>query len=33
MNQAPWSRAEFEARLREKGAVYHIYHPVNRWLN
>lgn len=33
MSQAPWSREEFEAKLREKGAAYHIYHPVNRWLN
>lgn len=30
---APWTRAEFEAKLREKGAVYHIRHPVNRVLN
>jgi pyrroloquinoline-quinone synthase len=33
MTEAAWSREEFEAKLREKGAVYHIYHPVNRWLN
>lgn len=25
----PWSRAEFEARLREKGKGYHIHHPFN----
>lgn len=28
-----WSRDEFEARLREKGAAYHIHHPFNRRLN
>jgi len=26
---APWSRAEFEAKLREKGKGYHIYHPIH----
>jgi pyrroloquinoline-quinone synthase len=26
---APWSPAEFEARLREKGTSYHIYHPIH----
>ncbi|AVO49791.1 pyrroloquinoline quinone biosynthesis protein C [Melaminivora suipulveris] len=30
---APWSPAEFEARLRDKGAAYHIHHPFNRRLN
>ncbi|MFQ6334951.1 pyrroloquinoline-quinone synthase PqqC [Methylophilus sp. 3sh_L] len=25
----PWSREEFEAKLREKGQGYHIYHPVH----
>lgn len=30
---APWSRDEFEARLRESGAAYHIHHPFNRMLN
>ena len=25
----PWSREEFEARLREKGKGYHIYHPFH----
>jgi pyrroloquinoline-quinone synthase len=30
---APWSRAEFEARLREKGKAYHIHHPYNVLLN
>ncbi|WP_191628876.1 pyrroloquinoline-quinone synthase PqqC [Pandoraea terrae] len=29
----PWSRAEFEARLRAKGARYHIHHPFNVRLN
>jgi len=29
----PWTPAEFEARLREKGAAYHIHHPFNRMLN
>jgi pyrroloquinoline-quinone synthase len=26
---AAWSRAEFEARLREQGKDYHIHHPFN----
>lgn len=30
---APWSRAEFEAKLRAKGALYHIHHPFNVALN
>ena len=25
----PWSRAEFEQQLREKGTGYHIHHPFN----
>lgn len=25
----PWSREEFEAKLREKGQGYHIHHPVH----
>lgn len=25
----PWSREEFEERLREKGKGYHIYHPFH----
>lgn len=29
----PWSREEFEARLRAKGAYYHIHHPFNVALN
>lgn len=28
-----WSREEFEARLREQGAAYHIHHPFNVMLN
>jgi len=30
---APWSHDEFEAKLRESGAAYHIHHPFNRLLN
>ena len=26
---APWSREEFEDKLREKGKGYHIYHPFH----
>jgi pyrroloquinoline-quinone synthase len=34
MNEAvAWSRAEFEARLRERGKAYHIHHPYNVMLN
>ena len=25
----PWSREEFEQKLREKGKGYHIHHPFN----
>ena len=32
-SDAPWSRDEFEAKLRESGAAYHIHHPFNRMLN
>ncbi len=28
-DQLPWTREEFEARLREKGQGYHIYHPFH----
>jgi len=28
-NNLPWSREEFEAKLREKGQGYHIYHPIH----
>ncbi len=32
--EAPaWDRAEFEARLRERGRSYHIHHPFNVMLN
>jgi pyrroloquinoline-quinone synthase len=31
--QAPWSAAEFEQRLRERGRAYHIHHPFNVMLN
>ncbi|NTV12157.1 MAG: pyrroloquinoline-quinone synthase PqqC [Zoogloea sp.] len=31
--EPPWSRAEFEAQLRAKGAAYHIHHPFNVMLN
>ena len=27
MLEAPWTREEFEEKLREKGKGYHIYHP------
>jgi pyrroloquinoline-quinone synthase len=33
MMKTPWSREEFEAKLRESGAAYHIHHPFNRLLN
>ncbi len=29
----PGSHEEFEAKLRESGAAYHIHHPFNRMLN
>jgi len=29
----PWSREEFERRLREEGRAYHIHHPFNVMLN
>lgn len=29
MTDTPWSKAEFEARLRAKGDRYHIHHPFN----
>jgi pyrroloquinoline-quinone synthase len=28
-NDQPWSREEFENKLREKGKGYHIHHPFN----
>ncbi|KQV36483.1 pyrroloquinoline-quinone synthase PqqC [Massilia sp. Root335] len=33
MNTAPWSRDEFEAQLRARGAGYHIHHPFNVRMN
>ena len=33
MSEAPWSAAEFEERLRDKGRAYHIHHPFNVMLN
>jgi len=30
---APWSRVEFEAQLRARGAGYHIHHPFNVNMN
>lgn len=33
MNTNTWNHQEFEAKLRERGAAYHIHHPFNRMLN
>jgi pyrroloquinoline-quinone synthase len=33
VSEAPWSAAEFEQRLRDKGRAYHIHHPFNVMLN
>jgi pyrroloquinoline-quinone synthase len=33
MNNEPWSREEFELKLRERGKAYHIHHPFNVMLN
>jgi pyrroloquinoline-quinone synthase len=30
---SPWTREEFEQKLREKGAGYHIYHPFQVMMN
>lgn len=30
MSNKPWSREEFEAKLKEKGKFYHIYHPYHQ---
>jgi pyrroloquinoline-quinone synthase len=30
---SPWTREEFEAQLRKRGAAYHIHHPFNVLLN
>jgi pyrroloquinoline-quinone synthase len=32
-SNSEWSPAEFEAKLREKGAGYHIHHPFNVMIN
>ena len=32
-NLPAWSAQEFEARLRERGAAYHIHHPFNVRMN
>jgi len=29
----PWTREEFEQRLRERGRAYHVHHPFNVMLN
>ena len=29
INNLPWTREEFEEKLREKGKGYHIYHPFH----
>lgn len=31
--QRPWSREEFEQRLRDKGQYYHIHHPFHKAMN
>lgn len=33
LTQAAWSTEEFEAKLREAGRSYHIFHPFNVMLN
>src|SRR5690606_9233586 len=33
LSQAPWTREEFERRLRALGERYHIHHPFNVMLN
>lgn len=33
MMLVPWTGEEFEARLRERGAGYHIHHPFNIRMN
>jgi pyrroloquinoline-quinone synthase len=33
VTEAPWSAAEFEQQLRDKGRAYHIHHPFNVMLN
>lgn len=31
--QTPWSRSEFEEKLRDKGRLYHIHHPFQVAMN
>ena len=33
MSGTPWSREEFERRLRDKGRFYHIHHPYHVAMN
>jgi pyrroloquinoline-quinone synthase len=33
VTHTPWTRAEFEQQLRERGRSYHIHHPFNIMLN
>jgi len=33
VSEAPWTRAEFEQQLRDRGRAYHIHHPFNVMLN
>lgn len=33
MSESPWSREEFERRLRDKGRFYHIHHPYHVAMN
>jgi pyrroloquinoline-quinone synthase len=33
VNDSAWTREEFEAQLRQRGAAYHIHHPFNVLLN
>jgi pyrroloquinoline-quinone synthase len=33
VTRTPWTRAEFEQQLRERGRAYHIHHPFNIMLN
>tara|TARA_R110002072_G_scaffold1559_4_gene12934 strand:+ start:32976 stop:33722 length:747 start_codon:yes stop_codon:yes gene_type:complete len=32
-DEQPWSREEFEQKLRDKGRFYHIYHPFHVMMN
>ena len=32
-DQSPWSKAEFEQKLRAKGSLYHIHHPLHIDMN